>query len=137
MADAGNPSGPFAAASPSSTASQSDILTALKNQVNATNALVNVTNQLTPTLSSGQITASAAGTLVQSGFVRLLGISIITGSINGGLYDAATVGAAGAGQQVGALLSAPGFYFTQMIFTNGMVAKPSSGQVVSLHYARS
>ena len=136
MADSG-PQNPFTAASPSGTASQADILQALKNQVIAFNGLTFVTNQLTPDFTSGQITATVGGTLVQSGFVRLLGISIVTGTTNGGLFDAATVPAAGAGQQVGALLATPGYYPMQMLFTNGMVAKPSAGQVVSLHYTRS
>lgn len=135
MADPG--SGPFTPNAPSSTASQSDILTALQNQVVALNSQVLAFSQLTPSFSSGQITASAFGTLVQSGFVRLLGISIVTGgATNGGLYDSATNNPSG-GQLIGAMLTTPGFYATQMIFTNGMVAKPSTGQVVSLHYARS
>jgi hypothetical protein len=135
MADSGT-QGPFTASTPSGSASQADILQALKNQVIATTALAQQYTQQTPDFTSGQITASVFGTLVQSGFVRLLGISIITGTTNGGLYDSATNNPT-AGQQVGALLATPGWYATQMIFTNGMVAKPSTGQIVSLHYARS
>src|SRR5713226_3199870 len=120
MADAG---GPFTPSAPSSAASQSDILTALKNQVVATNLLALQYTQLTPSFSSGQVTASVLGTLVQSGFVRLLGISSVTGGVgNGSLYDAATTGAAGAGQQIGVMLTTPGFYATQMLFVNGLVA---------------
>jgi hypothetical protein len=135
MADSGT-QGPFTPSTPSGSASQADILQALKNQTQATNQLTFATTQVTPDFTSGQITASVLGTLVQSGFVRLIGISIVTGTTNGALYDSATNNPT-AGQQVGALLATPGWYATQMIFANGMVAKPSTGQIVSLHYARS
>src|SRR5260370_42652924 len=136
MADSGNASGPFTPASPSGTASQSDILTALKNQVVATTTLAQQYTQQTPSFTSGQITSSVFGTLVQSGFVRLLGISIVSaGTALGGLYDSATNNP-GAGQQIGVLLTTPGWTSTQMIFLNGLVAKPSTGQIVSLHYSR-
>ena len=117
-------------------ASLGDILTALKDEVVALNNQIKVAQGAFPTNTSSQITASTAGTLVQSGFVRLTGVSIVTATTMGGLYDAPTVAAASAGQQVGVLLTTPGFYAMNMVFALGLVAKPSTGQVVSLHYAR-
>ena len=118
MADAG---GPFTPSAPSSTASQSDILTALKNQVVATNLLAAAYTQLTPSFTSGQLTASVFGTLVQSGLVRLLGISIVSGGAgNGGLYDAPANNPS-VGQQIGVMLTTPGYYPVQMIFLNGIL----------------
>lgn len=119
-------------------ASTSDILSALKDQVVALNSQVMGYSRQFPSNTSGQITASTAGTLVQSGFVRLTGISVVASvtAALGNLYDAPTAVAATAGAKVGVILTTPGFYAVNMVFANGLVAQPSAGQVVSLHYTR-
>lgn len=134
MADDSSVSTPHSLAR-SGTASLSDILTSLRNEVVAVNNLVLQYSRQFPSSTSGQVSAAA---LIQTGFVRLLGISVVASvtAAAGGLYDAATLSSAGATQQVGVLLTTPGFYAVDMVFANGLVAKPAPGQIVSLHYAR-
>ena len=114
-------------------ASLDDILTAIKGGVNALNGNTQATNRTTPTLTSGQL---AADTLVQSGFVRVTGVSVTTAGAVGGLYDAATIGGAGAGQEIYSVAATLGFVPLNMVFANGLVYKPGAGQKVTIFYTR-
>ena len=114
-------------------ASLDDILTALKGGVQALNGATQATNRTTPTGTSGQL---AANTLVQTGFVRVTGIAVIAAGAVGGLYDAATLAAAGSGQQVFTVPASVGYIPVNMVFAEGLVYKPGAGQTVAIFYTR-
>ena len=115
-------------------ASLSDLLTSMQNGVSAMNAFTTAISRTTPTLTSGQLDADI---LVQIGFVRVLGISIVAGGAVGGLYDAVSVAAAGSTEQIYVTGTTVGYYATNMVFTDGLVYKPGAAQVVAIFYARS
>lgn len=110
-----------------------DILTALQNGVNAVNALTQAVVRGTPTDSSGQLSAD---TLVQVGFVRVLGVSVTTAGAAGGLYDTATLAGAGAGQLVYSVFAMVNFFPLNIVFKDGLVFKPGAGQKATIIYAR-
>lgn len=114
-------------------ASLDDILTALKGGVQAMNANTLALNRAQPTLTSGQL---AADTLIQTGFVRVTGISVVDAGAVGGLYDAATIVNATAGQQIYAVPATAGFIALNMVFTSGLVYKPGAAQKVTIFYTR-
>jgi hypothetical protein len=114
-------------------ASLSDILTSMQNGVNAMNAFVSATSKTIPTNTSGQLAASV---LVQTGFVRVLGVSIVAGGAAGSLADAATLALAVSGTEVYTTPTTTGFYATDMVFVNGLVYLVGAGQTVALFYAR-
>jgi hypothetical protein len=113
--------------------SLSDILTTMQNGVTAVNALTTATAQSVPASTSGQL---AADKLVQIGFVRVLGVSIVAGGAVGGLYDAASVALATSGTQVYVTDTVEGFFPMNMIFKDGLVYKPGAAQAVVIFYTR-
>lgn len=115
--------------------SLTDILTSLQNGVQAVQTLAGETAKGFPAVTSGQL---AADTLVQNGFVRVLGIAVVAGgSAAGGLYDAATIAGAGSGQKVfNIATTAAAYTAVNLVFANGLVYKPGSGQIVTLFYRR-
>lgn len=114
-------------------ASLSDILTSMQNGVNAMNAFVSAVSKDIPTDTSGQL---AADTLVQTGFVRVLGVSIVAGGAAGSLADAATLALAVGGTEVYTTETTPGYFATNMVFKNGLVCLVGAGQTVAIFYAR-
>jgi hypothetical protein len=116
------------------TASLTDILTTLKDWVVAANGIVDGVQSLSPHSTSGQVIGAK---LVQTGFVRLLGISVVSASTQRGLLlDAATLAAATSATMVGNVSAALGYFPVNMIFQNGLVYIPGSAQVAALFYAR-
>lgn len=119
---------------PAGGASLSDILTSIQNLVVATNAGANASNGLIPHLNSGRL---AANTLIQTGFVRVTGISVLVAGAVGALFDAATLAAAAAGtNDLYVVPAAAGFIPLNMVFVNGLVYKPGAAQVAAIFYAR-
>lgn len=115
-------------------ASLADILTSVQNLVVATNAVSTANNGLLPHFTTGRLAANA---LVQSGFVRVLGISVLAAGAVGALFDAATLAAAAAGtNDIYVVPAAVGFISLNMVFANGLVYKPGAGQVATIFYAR-
>lgn len=114
-------------------ASLDDILTALKGGVNAVNGNTQSLQRQTPSSTSGQL---AADTLVQAGFVRITGISVVVAGAVGGLYDAPTIALAGSGQQVFVVPASTDFIPLNMVFANGLVYKPGAAQVAAIFYTR-
>lgn len=114
-------------------ASLDDILTSLKNVVTAANGVSQGLQRQVPTSTSGQL---AANTLVQTGFVRVTGISVVVAGAVGGLYDANTIALAGAGEQVFSVAAIAGYFPLNMVFTNGLVYKPGAAQKVTIFYTR-
>lgn len=114
-------------------ASASDVLSSLQNVVQAINAQTRVEGALTPTNTSGQLSAN---TLIQTGFVRVTGVSVETAGAAGTLNDAATIALAVSGTEIFTTPATAGFYPVNMVFLNGLVYKPGSGQKVAVFYTR-
>lgn len=70
-----------------------------------------------PTNSSGHLEVN---TLVQPGFTRVLGVSVVTAGA-GLLHDCAALPDAGPSNVIYAVPSGPGFYPTNMVFHKGLV----------------
>lgn len=116
------------------TASLTDILTTIQDLVRATNNIVDGVESLSPHSSSGQLIGAS---LVQTGFVRLLGISVVSASTQRGLLlDASNLSVATSATVVGTVSAQLGYFPVNMIFENGMVFIPGSAQVAALFYAR-
>lgn len=114
-------------------ASLSDILTSVQQGVNAFNGFVSELAKSSPSFTSGQVSADA---LIQTGFVRVLGVSVVDGGAVGALHDAAALADADADNQVYVVDTTEGFFKTNMVFKNGLVYKPGSGQIAAFFYAR-
>lgn len=114
-------------------ASLTDILSALQSGVQVVSALQQTQAQLVPALTSGLLSADA---LVQPGFVRVLGVSVVDGSVAGFLHDAAALGDAGADNQVYVVGTTKGYTATNMVFKNGLVFKIGTGNKAAVFYSR-
>ena len=114
-------------------ASISDLVTVGQNQVTATNNLQKTYAQTVPVSTSGTL---AADTLIQTGFVRVTGISVVVAGAAGGLYDAATIAAKGSGNLSYVTQATINFDPVNMVFANGLVYSPGSGQTVVVYYTR-
>ena len=114
-------------------ASLDDILTSLKGAVNAINGVALAFNHQVPANSSGQLSVD---TLVQTGFMRVTGISVGTAGAVGTLYDASSLAAAAAGNAIYVAPASLGYIPLNMVFTAGLVYKPGAGQKVTLFYSR-
>ena len=114
-------------------ASITDVVTVGQNQVTATNNLQKTFAQTVPTNTSGTL---AASTLIQTGFVRVTGVSVVVAGAAGGLYDTTAISSAAAGNQSYVTTATIGFYPTNMVFMNGLVYVVGSGQTVVVYYTR-
>lgn len=114
-------------------ASLTDAITSLQNMPVSLNGIRQVLAQMVPALTSGQMSAS---TLVQTGFVRVLGIAISTAGAAGALHDAATIADAASGNVIYTVPATAGFTAVNMVFQNGLVYIPGAGQVAAVFYAR-
>lgn len=114
-------------------ASLSDILSAVQTIGQQCQFIARRLNEQAPDLTSGQL---AANTLVQTGFVRVTGISVVTAGAAGTLSDARTLAAAGSGDVVYTVEPVVGFLPVNMVFVNGLVYKPGAAQVVAIFYTR-
>jgi hypothetical protein len=99
------------------------------NPINQNGALI--TGQGTKTFFN--ITAN---TLVKASRGRVARISVIVaGSGNGSVHDAATIGAAGATNNLAAIpFAAIGILNIDMPVSNGIVVKPGTGQTLAISY---
>jgi hypothetical protein len=115
-------------------ASLDDILTTQKNGVVAINNVFQALSILNPTDTSATVTAS---TLVLTGRGRLISFSVVVaGSANGFIYNSGTTGG---GSPETALVATPntvGVYPVNMLFTNGLVIAPGTGQSVNVTYSQ-
>ena len=128
MANENNPTTGYSAGS------VSDILTALQDLVRATNAVVDGLAALAPHYTSGQVIASR---LVQTGFVRVLGVSVISAGAGAGiLYDTNTLAGAISATAIYPVAATTGYTALDMVFQNGLVYIPSSAQAATIFYAR-
>jgi hypothetical protein len=92
------------------------------------------------TVSLGVANRSAlnitANTVVKAtaGFVVTV-VVLDEGSANGGLFDAATVGAAAAANEIFAIPQVAGTYVINFPASNGIVVKPGAGQTIAISYS--
>ena len=115
-------------------ASLSDILTTQKNGVVALNNVFQALSTLNPTDTSATVTAS---TLVLTGRGRLISFAVVVaGSANGFIYNAGTPGGGAAATALVATPNTVGVYPANMVFTNGLVIAPGTGQSVNVTYSR-
>ncbi len=108
-------------------------LTTSQNGVQALNTIADALNSQVPHFTSGQLSVNA---VILPTFTRVTGISVVTGGTAGGLYDAATVQGAASTTQVYVVPTTAGFTAVNMVFQNGLVYKPGSGQVAAFFYAK-
>jgi len=114
-------------------ASLDDILTAQKNGVVAINNLTNSNLKFQGTATSATVTAN---TLVISGTGRLVNFAVlVAGSAAGGIHNSSSVAGATATNQLVTTPMIIGVYPVGMIFQNGLVIKPGSGQSINVTYA--
>lgn len=110
--------------------STTDIMTTLKNLVQAINAQTQAMQDI-----AGQQTLSAISqpTNVKGVGGRLVNISVTTaGSAAGTAYDSA---ATGTGNPLWVIQNTVGVYEIGMEFTNGLYVVPGSGQVVAVGFS--
>lgn len=112
-------------------ASVDDLLTAVKNNVVATNLVANNAFNVLGRKSYLEITSD---TLIHTGEAWVARVSVITGGTAGGIYDANTVGGAVTGTQVCVMPATVGIYEILMPVTKGIVVKPGAGQKVSVSF---
>lgn len=113
--------------------SLNDILTSIQSLSQNCQKIATTLQQGVPSDTSGQLSAD---TLVQTGFVRLLGISVIAAGAIGALHDARTLALAASGNQVAVVQATAGYFAVDMVFADGLVYKPGAGQTCALFYAR-
>lgn len=119
-------------------ASLDDILTTQKNGVVALNNVFNALSILNPTATSATVTAP---TLIVAGRGRLLSFSVvIAGSGAGTVHNAgAPPGTPNGNTAANALVATPatvGVYPVNMIFTNGLLIVPGTGQSINVTYSQ-
>lgn len=113
-------------------ASLDDILTTQKNGVVALGNIAQINKRVAGTNTSSALTAS---TQVNVGPARLVSLSVIVaGSAAGGVYNSATTGGAGTGNQICAIPNTVGVFQIGAELTAGIVVTPGSGQTVAVTY---
>lgn len=95
--------------------------------------LVNATLRQTPSDSSGALTASK---IIQIGFVRVTGVSVVVGGAAGGLHDVDAIGDIAASNQLYTVGTTAGFYPVNIVFPKGLAYAPGAGQTAAIMYTR-
>jgi len=115
-------------------ASLDDILTTQKNGVVALNNVFQALNILNPTTTSATVTAS---TLIIAGKGRLISFSVVVaGSASGLIYNAGTPTGGAAANALVATPTTIGVYDANMMFTDGIVVAPGTGQSINVTYSQ-
>jgi hypothetical protein len=114
-------------------ATLADVLSALQNAVTAVNSVAQAVNRQVPSYTSGLLTATA---LVQSGFVRVTGVSVVVAGVAGTLNDASNMATATAANAIFTVPAVAAFYPLNMVCMNGLVYTLGTGQKVVVYYTR-
>jgi hypothetical protein len=114
-------------------ASLDDIQTTFQSAVATLADLVNATNRDMPVLSSGTISTTK---IVQVGFVRVTGVSVVVGGAAGGLYDVRAVADIAATNKIYVVGTTPGFYPMNLVFPTGLAYTPGAAQEIAIMYTR-
>lgn len=114
-------------------ASLDDILTTQKNGVVAIN---NYSNTLLRGQGTTTSTTVSATTLVVSGRGYVVSCSVaVAGSSNGALYNSSSATGVAAENKLCVIDKAEGIYPIGMVFTNGLVIEPGTGQSLNVTYS--
>jgi hypothetical protein len=115
-------------------ASLDDILTTQKNAVVALNNIFQALNTLNPTTTSSTVTSS---TFIIAGKGRLISFSVVvSGTASGLIYNAGTPTGGAAANALVATPTTIGVYNVNMIFTDGLVVTPGTGQSINVTYSQ-
>jgi hypothetical protein len=115
-------------------ASLDDILTTQKNAVVALNNVFQALNTLNPTTTSSTVTSS---TFIIAGKGRLISFSVVvSGTASGLIYNAGTPTGGAAANALVATPTTIGVYNVNMIFTDGLVVAPGTGQSINVTYSQ-
>ena len=115
-------------------ASLDDILTTQKNGVVALNNVFQALAILNPTSTSETVTSSS---LIITGKGRLLSFSVVVaGSSSGLIYNSGTPTGGSASNALVGTPTTTGVYPVNMIFTDGLVISPGTGQSVNVTYSQ-
>jgi hypothetical protein len=110
-------------------ASLSDILTAAKNLVTATNDQARQSLLLAGT----EVFAGITGTTVAAtGQGRIVMLSVVLGAAGGFLYDNSIPGT---GYPLCAIPATAGVYYINLPFNNGLFVAPGAGSIVTVSYS--
>lgn len=113
-------------------ASLDDLLTAQKNGVVAINGVAQASLRNEGNATSVTVTAN---TLVLSGKGYLCRyVVVIAGSATGLIHNANSIANASASNALCATINTVGIYEAGMVFTDGLVIKPGSGQSINVTY---
>jgi len=114
-------------------ASLDDIQTTIQS-INTTLAdTVNAYLKQVPSTSSGALSASQ---IIQTGFVRVTGVSVVVGGAAGALHDVRALADIAAGNKLYVVGTTPGFYPVNLIFPKGLAYAPGAGQTAAIMYTR-
>jgi len=95
--------------------------------------LVNATLKQVPSDSSGRV---AATKVIQTGFVRVTGISVVVAGAVGALHDAAATASVASSNKIFVVPAATGFTALDLVFTSGLTYVPGAAQEVAIMYSR-
>ena len=95
--------------------------------------LVNAYLKQVPSNSSGNL---AADKVIQVGFVRVTGISIVAGGAVGALHDAASIAGVASTNKIYEVGTTKGFYPVNLVFPTGLTYIPGAAQEVAIMYTR-
>lgn len=113
-------------------ASLDDLLTAAKNIVVALNNIQQTLEENNAQYTSDTVTGA---TLVIAGTGKILNFCVtVAGTANGTINDAATTGAAAAANVLAATPNTVGVTECDLMFTDGIVISPGTGQSVNVTY---
>lgn len=110
-----------------------DIVSCIQSGIAELAQMRDALTHLVPQLSSGHLSVD---TLVQPGYVRVLGVSVLAGSGTAKLHDAAALANAATTNAVYLIPTVAGFYPVNMVFANGLVFKIGTATEVAIFYAR-
>jgi len=114
-------------------ASLDDILTTQKNGVVAINGYIAALLRSQGTFTSTTVTAD---TLVVTGRGYLVSFTVVVaGSAAGSIYNASSTSSPLASQKLCVVGTTAGIYPAGLVFTNGLVISPGTGQSINVTYS--
>lgn len=114
-------------------ASLDDIQTSFQTANSMLADFVNATLKQTPSNSSGTVSTTK---IIQTGFVRVTGISVVVGGAVGALHDARAVGDIATTNKIYEVGITPGFYPVNLVFPTGLAYAPGAAQEAAIMYTR-
>ena len=95
--------------------------------------MVSAQSKQVPSLSSGHLDVSR---VVQTGFVRVTGISVIVAGAVGALHDINSITGAASSNKIYEVAATKGFYPVNLIFATGLTYVPGAAQEIAIMYTR-